>query len=92
MKDPRVVNLLISAVIIALAVGLAVYSWTVLPDVVATQPAVFNTGAPPVSKFVAVGMCTALMIVFAYVGNKERKLFLGSLIGIAMHIAFWLSN
>jgi hypothetical protein len=45
-----------------------------------------------VHKFVAVGIPSALMVVFGYLGQQESKLFLGSLIGVAMHILFWLTN
>lgn len=92
MKHYRTINLMISALIIVVAIVMAVYSWMNLPDIVATQPANFATGAPPVPKFIAVALPTMLMVVFAYLGNKERKLFFGSLIGVVTHILFLLSN
>ena len=92
MKDDRVQNFLIMAVICIAAVGLAVYSWMVLPDMVATQPAAFSTGAPAVHKLFAIGLSTALMVMFGYLGGRERKLYLGSLIGVALHVLFWVTN
>ncbi len=92
MNNERMLRFLLTAGIIALAVVMAVYGWNILPAVVATQPAAFQTGAPGVPKFVAVALPTMFMAVFAYLGQRETKLFMGSLIGIAMHIAFWLSN
>ena len=92
MKDERVQNFLIMAVIVIAAAGLAVYSWMLLPDMVATQPAAFATGAPPVPKFIAVALPTALMLLFGYLGSRERKMYLGTLIGVALHLLFWLSN
>ena len=92
MKDDRVQNFLIMAVIVIAAAALAVYSWMVLPDMVATQPAAFSTGAPAVHKFFAIGLATALMVMFGYLGGKERKMYLGTFIGIALHILFWVTN
>ena len=92
MKDDRVQNFLIMALIVVAAVGLAVYSWIVLPEMVATQPASFSTGAPPVHKTFAIGLCTVLMLMFGYLGGKERKMYLGTLIGVALHVLFWLTN
>lgn len=86
-------NFLIGVIIILVAVVLAVYSWINLPDVVATQPANFSTGAPPVPKIFAVALPTVLMAMFAYLGSKgETKVFWGSLIGVALHILFWVTN
>ena len=92
MKDDRVQNFLIMAVIVIAAAALAVYSWMVLPDMVATQPAAFATGAPPVHKSFAIGLCTVLMVMFGYLGGKERKMYLGTFIGVALHILFWVTN
>ena len=92
MKDERVQNFLIMAVIVIAAAGLAVYSWMLLPDMVATQPAAFATGAPPVPKIIAVALPTALMLLFGYLGSRERKMYLGTLIGVALHLLFWVTN
>ena len=92
MNNESMLRHLLTLGLAALTVIMAVYSWSILPAVVATQPAAFQTGAPQVPKFVAVAIPTMLMAVFTYLGQRETKLFLGSLIGIAMHIAFWLSN
>ena len=92
MKDKRVQNFLTMAFIITVAAGLAVYSWIVLPEMVATQPAAFSTGAPPVHKLVAIALPTALMVMFGYLGSTERKMYLGTLIGVGLHILFWITN
>ena len=92
MKDERVQNFLIMAVIVIAAAALAVCSWMVLPTMVATQPAAFSTGAPAVHKLFAIGTATVLMVMFGYLGSKERRMYLGSLIGVALHILFWVTN
>ena len=92
MKNIFRMKMLVSVLIIIAAVVMGIYGWTILPDMVATQPAAFDTGAPDVHKFVAVGIPSALMVVFGYLGQQESKLFLGSLIGVAVHILFWLTN
>ena len=56
MKDQRVQHFLIMALIVIAAAALAVYSWIVLPDMVATQPAAFSTGAPPLPKLFCVAL------------------------------------
>ena len=92
MKDERVKNFLIQAVIIVAAIALAVYSWFVLPDLVATQPAGLATGAPPVPKIVAVALPTVLMVMFGYLGPKDQKMYWGSLVGVVLHVLFWMTN
>ena len=92
MKDERVQNFLIMAVIVIAAAALAVYSWMVLPDMVATQPAAFSTGAPDVHKAFAIGTATVLMVMFGYLGGKDRKMYLGTFIGVVLHILFWVTN
>lgn len=92
MNKDRVTHILISSGIILAAMVLAVYSWMVLPDMVSTQPASISTGAPPVPKLIAVALPTVLMGMFAYLGPKERKLYWGSLIGVLLHILFWMTN
>jgi hypothetical protein len=32
------------------------------------------------------------MVMFGYLGSRERKLYLGSLIGVALHVLFWVTN
>lgn len=92
MKDDRVQNFLIMAFIVIAAAGLAVYSWLTLPDMVATQPAGLSTGAPPMPKVFVIGLATALMVMFGYLGGKERKMYMGALIGVALHMLFWVTN
>ena len=92
MNKMRATDFLMAAIIFIAAVVLAVYSWNVLPMMVATQPAAFDTGAPDVHKLVAVGLPTALMMVFAFLGSRERKAYLGCLIGVGLHVLFWLCN
>ena len=92
MKNIFRMKMLVSVLIIIAAVVMGIYGWTILPDMVATQPERFATGAPMVHKFGAVGIPSALMVVFGYLGQQESKLFLGSLIGVGMHILFWLTN
>ena len=92
MKDPRVKHFLIMAAIVVAAAALAVYSWITLPAMVATQPAGFATGAPAMPKVVVVSLCTVLMILFGHLGSKDQKMYLGSLIGVALHVLLWMCN
>ena len=92
MKDQRVQHFLIMALIVIAAAALAVYSWIVLPDMVATQPAAFNTGAPPLPKLFCVSLPMVLMVMVGHLGSKDRKMYWGSLIGVVLHILFWLTN
>ena len=92
MKDERVQNFLIMACITIAAAGLAVYSWFVLPDLVATQPAAFSTGAPPMPKSFCVALPTVLMVMFGYLGSKDRKMYMGAMIGVILHVLFWVTN
>ena len=92
MKDPRVKHFLIMAAIVVAAAALAVYSWITLPAMVATQPAGFSTGAPAMPKVVVVSLCTVLMILFGHLGSKDQKMYLGSLIGVALHVLLWMCN
>ena len=68
------------------------FALVLMPDMVATQPAAFNTGAPPLPKLFCVSLPTVLMVMFGYLGSKDRKMYFGSLIGVVLHILFWLTN
>ena len=92
MKDPRVKHFLIMAAIVIAAAALAIYSWVTLPAMVATQPGGFNTGAPAMPKLVAVALCTVLMVLFGHLGSKDQKMYLGALIGVALHVLLWMCN
>ena len=92
MKDERVQHFLIMVAIGIAAAALAVYSWLTLPEMVATQPGAISTGAPPVHKLFAIGLATTLMVMFGHLGSKDKKMYYGSLIGVALHILFWLTN
>ena len=92
MKDPRIKHFLIMAGIVIAAAALAIYSWLTLPEMVATQPAAFSTGAPPLPKLFCVALPTVLMVMFGHLGSKDKKMYYGSLIGVALHILFWLTN
>ena len=92
MKNIFRMKMLVTALIIIAAVVMGIYAWSILPDMVATQPERFSTGAPMVHKLVAVVIPSALMAVFGYLGQQESKLYLGSLIGVGMHILFWVTN
>ena len=92
MKDERVQHFLIMVAIGIAAAALAIYSWLTLPEMVATQPAAFSTGAPPLPKLFCVALPTVLMVMFGHLGSKDKKMYYGSLIGVVLHILFWLTN
>ena len=62
------------------------------------QQPVYNAPPPPVypvqqgfpqkSRLAA----AILAFMFGYLGGKDRKMYLGSLIGVALHILFWVTN
>ena len=92
MKDPRIKHFLIMAGIVIAAAALAVYSWLTLPEMVATPPGALSTGAPPVHKVFAIGLATTLMVMFGHLGSKDQKMYLGALIGVALHVLLWMCN
>ena len=86
------VNIIIASVAIIIAVAMAVYSWQVLPDTVANQIASFDTGAPPVPKFVAVLLPFGISVFSAVSCINYRKQAWICLVGYALNILFWISN
>ena len=59
---------------------------------VATQSAGFSTGAPAMPKLVVVSLCTVLMVLFGHLGSKDNKMYLGALIGVALHVLLWMAK
>ena len=92
MKNIFRMKMLVSVLIITAAVVMGIYGWTILPDMGATPPASLSTGAPPMPKAFVIGLATALMVMFGYLGGKERKMYMGALIGVALHMLFWVTN
>lgn len=90
--EERKVNIIIAIVAIIIAIGFAVYSWQILPESVATQPAAFHTGSPDVPKFVAVLLPFGISVFSAVSCINYRKQALVCLIGYAMNILFWVTN
>ncbi|MBR3769295.1 MAG: hypothetical protein IKL06_02065 [Lachnospiraceae bacterium] len=90
--EEKKVNMIIAVVAMLIAIGLAIYSWQILPDQVANQPAAFDTGAPPIPKFVAVLLPFGISAFSAISGISYRKQFLICLVGYAMNVLFWISN
>ena len=90
--EERKVNIIIAVIAIVIAIGMAVYSWQVLPSSVATQFAALDTGAPSVPKFVAVLLPFGISVVSAVSSINYRKQAIVCLVGYAMNILFWISN
>jgi len=85
-------NIILAVVLIVIGIVMAVVSWMILPDEVATQFSGFDTGAPTVPKFVAVILPFAITTIFAIYGITYRKQALICLVGYGLNILFWLSN
>lgn len=90
--EEKRVNTVIAVVAMVIAIAMAVYSWQILPDSVATQPPNLHTGAPDVPKIVAVLLPFGISAFSAMSCITYRKQALICLIGYAMNILFWISN
>lgn len=90
--EEKRINIVIAVVAIVIAVAMAIYSWQVLPDVVANQLGSFDTGAPPVPKIVAVLLPFGISVFSAISCINYRKQALVCLVGYALNIVFWISN
>ena len=33
-----------------------------------------------------------LMVLFGHLGSKDNKMYLGALIGVALHVLLWMAN
>lgn len=85
-------NIIIAAVMIAIAAVLAVISWFTLPDLVETQPAFFKTGVAPLPKIFAVLFPFGLTTFFAVGAVNYRKQFAACLFGYVLYVIFWMLN
>ncbi len=90
--EEKRINIIIAVVAIVIAIGFAVYSWQILPDMVANQPAKFDTGAPPIPKIVAILLPFGISVGSAIMSVNYRKQALICLVGYAMNILFYISN
>lgn len=85
-------NVIFAGIAIAIAVVMAVVSWNILPDMVATQFRSLDTGAPDVPKIVAVALPFIITTVFAVQSINNNEYLKMSLLGYAANILFWISN
>ncbi len=85
-------NIIMAGIAIAIAVVMAVISWMILPDMVATQFSGFDTGAPDVPKLVAVALPLIITSVFAIQSINRSECLKICLVGYAANILFWISN
>ena len=88
--DKKTMILVIAASVIGII--MAVISWMILPDSVATQFKSMDTGAPDVPKFVAVALPLAITLFSAVQTFKYPDSIKICLVGYAANILFWLSN
>ena len=84
--------LILAAGAILIGIVMAVISWMILPDMVATQFKGMSTGAPDVPKIVAVALPLVITGVFAVQSLKNRESIKICLVGYVANILFWLSN
>ena len=86
-------RIIVAAVVMLISLVMAVYGWMTLPDMVATQFEGFlNTGAPKVSKIIAVAVPFLMNGVFTWRSLSEPKSIFICLVGYIVNILFWLSN
>ena len=90
--EEKRINIIIAVIAIIVAIVFAIYSWQVLPEQVANQPAAFDTGAPPIPKIVAVLLPFGISVGSAIMSVNYRKQALVCLVGYALNILFWISN
>ena len=84
---------IVAAVAMIISLVMAVYGWNTLPVEVATQfEGVWNTGAPKVSKIIAVAVPFAMNGIFTWRSLSEPKSIFMNLVGYAVNVLFWLSN
>ena len=88
--DKKTMILVIAASVIGII--MAVISWMILPDSVATQFQSMDTGAPDVPKFVAVALPLGITLFSAVQTFKYPDSIKICLVGYAANILFWLSN
>ena len=86
------ISLLLAAGAILIGIIMAVISWMILPDMVATQFKGMSTGAPDVPKLVAVALPLAITGIFAVQSLKNKDSLKICLVGYAANILFWISN
>lgn len=89
-EDKKAIILAAGAIVIG--VVMAVISWIILPDMVATQFKEMSTGAPDVPKVVAVALPLVITGIFAVQSLKNKDSIKICLVGYAANILFWLSN
>ena len=91
-KTPDNKSLILVAGAIGIGIVMAVVSWMILPDSVATQFKGMSTGAPNVPKIVAVALPLGITVVCAIQSLKVPDSIKICLVGYAANILFWLSN
>ncbi len=90
--EEKKVNIMIAAAAIVVAIIFAVISFRILPDSVATQPAAFDTGAPPVPKIFAILFPFGITVFSAVSAVNYRKQAWICLVGYALNILLWMCN
>ena len=86
-------RIIVAAVVMLISLVMAVYGWMTLPAEVATQfEGVWNTGAPKVSKIIAVAVPFAMNGIFSWRSLSEPKSIFMCLVGYIVNVLFWLSN
>ena len=86
------VNTIIAIAAIVIGIVMAVISWRILPEAVATQPAAFDTGAPDIPKIVAVLFPLGITVFSAISCINYRKQAWVCLIGYVLNVLLWITN
>ncbi len=85
-------SVIFAGVAIAIAAIMAIVSWNILPDMVATQFRGLDTGAPDVPKIIAVALPFIITTIFAVQSINNKEYLKMSLIGYVANVLFWVSN
>ena len=86
-------RIIVAAVVMLISLVMAIYGWNTLPAEVATQfEGFWNTGAPKVSKIIAVAVPFAMNGIFTWRSLSEPKSIFMCLMGYAVNVLFYLSN
>ena len=91
-KNPDYKSVILVAGAIVIGIVMAVISWMILPDSVATQFKGMSTGAPNVPKVVAVALPLGITVFSAIQSFKVPDSIKICLVGYVANILFWLSN
>ncbi len=91
-SQPDNKRMILAAGAVLIGIIMAIISWMILPESVATQFKGMSTGAPAVPKIVAVAIPLVITVVGVVQALKLPEAFKICLVGYVANILFWISN